>query len=200
MKENLTKRKQQAMETKRKIYITSIELIKQSGYEQVTVDGICDACQITKGAFYHHFKSKDDIVIGICMDMDRSLEAFIEEASSVKAPLERLEGILNYYIKFTAEIGLDATRQIYKLMVDGKHDYLVSAQRYPSVVLYQTVQDGQEAGIFRRDLSSERIVKHLNNFIFGLSLNWCIAGGSYDIEKEGRNSISELMIYIRNGA
>ena len=41
-------------------YVTSIELIHKRGYDHVTVNDICETCGITKGAFYHHFNSKED--------------------------------------------------------------------------------------------------------------------------------------------
>jgi AcrR family transcriptional regulator len=57
------KRKDQKELTKKKIFETSIFLFIEQGYENVTIDAIAKSIGLTKGAFYHHFASKDAILI-----------------------------------------------------------------------------------------------------------------------------------------
>lgn len=45
----------QESKTKELIRDTAIELFKKYGYEKVTIQQICKACQITKRTFYYHF-------------------------------------------------------------------------------------------------------------------------------------------------
>ena len=55
-------RKEKAAETKRKIFETAVRLIKENGYNNVTVSGICKSAGVAKGSFYVHYNSKEDIV------------------------------------------------------------------------------------------------------------------------------------------
>jgi AcrR family transcriptional regulator len=57
----MTKRDIQAQETKRKIIETASRLFWETGFEGVTVDSITQAAGVSKGNFYNHFKSKEDI-------------------------------------------------------------------------------------------------------------------------------------------
>jgi TetR/AcrR family transcriptional repressor of nem operon len=41
----------------------ALHLIRAQGYSATTVDGICRATGLTKGAFFYHFKSKDDLAL-----------------------------------------------------------------------------------------------------------------------------------------
>ena len=41
---------------------TSMNLFKENGYKNVSIDKICNNCSITKPTFYYHFKSKEEIV------------------------------------------------------------------------------------------------------------------------------------------
>lgn len=49
--------------TKEMIIEKANQLFQEKGYNQVTIQDICDACEITKTTFYYHMKSKDDLII-----------------------------------------------------------------------------------------------------------------------------------------
>lgn len=48
-------------ETKRKLVNAGVKLMRARGYNATTVDEICADAGVTKGGFFHYFKSKDDI-------------------------------------------------------------------------------------------------------------------------------------------
>ena len=53
-------------ETRNRILDAAIKLFNAKGFEDVTVlDIIADTGDLTRGAFYHHFKSKDDVLDAI---------------------------------------------------------------------------------------------------------------------------------------
>jgi TetR/AcrR family transcriptional regulator, transcriptional repressor for nem operon len=49
--------------TKTKLLDAGLTAIRAKGYTATTVDDICDAAGVTKGAFFHHFKSKEDLAV-----------------------------------------------------------------------------------------------------------------------------------------
>ena len=48
----LNKRKQQAIRTKQQLLDTAEELVKEKGFDAVSVDDIVAACGVAKGTFY----------------------------------------------------------------------------------------------------------------------------------------------------
>lgn len=53
-------------ETVEKILNVSLRLFQEKGYEHTTIQDIVDALGMSKGAIYHHFKSKEDIMEALC--------------------------------------------------------------------------------------------------------------------------------------
>jgi len=50
-------------ETKLNILKSALECFSKKGYEETQVDEICQQAGVTKGAFYYHFATKQDILL-----------------------------------------------------------------------------------------------------------------------------------------
>ena len=57
------------IQRKREIIETAFNLFVQNGYERTSVQQIIDTLGISKGTFYHHFKSKDDLLDAVISDI-----------------------------------------------------------------------------------------------------------------------------------
>lgn len=72
-------------ETRYKILNTSIELFKTKGYNNVTINEICKACNIVKGTFYYNYKSKDQLLLNYFFltnkDIDKKIETIDQSGS-----------------------------------------------------------------------------------------------------------------------
>ncbi|WP_042367722.1 TetR/AcrR family transcriptional regulator [Bacteroides neonati] len=43
-------------------FIVGLEVLAKDGFARITIDNLCGLLQITKGAFYHHFKNIDGYI------------------------------------------------------------------------------------------------------------------------------------------
>lgn len=88
--------------SKTKLLIAALNVIRAKGYAATTVDDICHAAAVTKGSFFHHFKSKDDLALSAAAFWGDMTEGFFASAPyhQPRDPLERLLG----YVDFRAEI------------------------------------------------------------------------------------------------
>jgi TetR/AcrR family transcriptional repressor of nem operon len=83
---------------KTKILDAALMAIRAKGYAATTVDDLCAASDVTKGAFFHHFKSKDDLALAAAEHWSKVTGERFEAAPyhSHADPLERVLGYLDF--------------------------------------------------------------------------------------------------------
>src|SRR5262252_540202 len=76
----------------------AVHLVRAQGYEATTVDDICRAAGLTKGAFFHHFKSKEDLAVAAAAHFSAMAERLFGAAPyrQLADPLERLLGYVDF--------------------------------------------------------------------------------------------------------
>ena len=69
-----------APDSKLRLLDAAIDAIRANGYDATTVDDVCAAASLTKGAFFHHFRSKDDLAIAAAQRWGDTTGALFETA------------------------------------------------------------------------------------------------------------------------
>lgn len=84
--------------TKRKLVDAGVKLMRARGYNATTVDDICTDAGVTKGGFFHYFKSKDDIAHAAVEHFfeDKAKQYEVAPFRKLANPLDRVFGRLNY--------------------------------------------------------------------------------------------------------
>ena len=47
---------------KKQWFVIGLQIIENNGVAKITIDNLCNLLEITKGAFYHHFKNIDGYI------------------------------------------------------------------------------------------------------------------------------------------
>ena len=53
---------------KKQWFVTGLTVLEKEGFAKITIDNLCGLLQITKGAFYHHFKYLQPIITQYFID------------------------------------------------------------------------------------------------------------------------------------
>ncbi len=88
----------QKTSAKDKILEAALMLIRAKGYSATTVDDLCAASDVTKGAFFHHFKNKDDLAVAAAEHWSKVTGEVFEAAPYHRNadPLQRVLGYLEF--------------------------------------------------------------------------------------------------------
>jgi TetR/AcrR family transcriptional repressor of nem operon len=81
-------------QTRTRLLDAALMVIRAQGYAATTVDDICKAAGLSKGSFFHHFASKEDLAVASARYWSEMTGALFVAADYHKAadPLERLLG------------------------------------------------------------------------------------------------------------
>jgi TetR/AcrR family transcriptional repressor of nem operon len=84
--------------SKIKLLDAALQVIRAKGYAATTVDDICHQAGVTKGSFFHHFKSKDQLALSATAHWEAMTEGFFAAAPYHKPsdPLDRLLGYVQF--------------------------------------------------------------------------------------------------------
>ena len=76
----------------------ALRVIREKGYSATTVDDLCAAAGVTKGAFFHHFESKEASAVAAAQHWSRVTGALFASAPyhTLEDPLARVLGYVDF--------------------------------------------------------------------------------------------------------
>ena len=79
-------------ESKIKLLDAALKVVRAKGYSATRIEDICAEAGLTKGSFFHHFRSKEDLALAAVAHWGARTTAFFADASyhDQSDPLDRL--------------------------------------------------------------------------------------------------------------
>ncbi|MBV8853908.1 MAG: TetR/AcrR family transcriptional regulator [Sinobacteraceae bacterium] len=83
---------------RQKLLDAALSVVRAKGYTATTVDELCAAAGVTKGAFFHHFNSKEELAVAAADYWSERTSAFFAAApyQRLEDPLDRVLGYLEF--------------------------------------------------------------------------------------------------------
>ncbi len=148
------------------------DIFARKGYAASTTRELSRALGITNGTFYHHFATKEDLLLRICNEsLDRITEAATEVVESDAAPLEKLRGLIRAHtLTMLGDQALHKT-MLTELSSLGptNQEAVVERRDHYSALVQSVIEEGQAQGDVRTDVEPHVLVLLLLNL-----LNWTI--------------------------
>jgi TetR/AcrR family transcriptional repressor of nem operon len=85
-------------ESKTKLLIATLGVIRAKGYTATRVEDICEAAGLTKGSFFHHFASKEELALAAAKYWGEVTRGLFDSApyQSLTDPVDRLLGYVDF--------------------------------------------------------------------------------------------------------
>lgn len=81
-----------------KLLNAALGVVRQCGYEATSVDHLCRSAGVTKGAFFHHFKSKEELAVAAAAHWSMVTGALFETAAyhGYEDPLDQFIAYIDF--------------------------------------------------------------------------------------------------------
>ncbi|MFF5919052.1 TetR/AcrR family transcriptional regulator [Streptomyces flavochromogenes] len=101
--------------TRQRIQDVALDLFAEQGYEKTSLREIAERLDVTKAALYYHFKTKEDILVGIFEDLTRPMDDLITWAQEQPRTLETRQEVLRRY-----QVALRAAAPLFRFMQENQ--------------------------------------------------------------------------------
>ncbi len=84
---------QPARDARTKLLDAALTAIRAQGYAATSVDALCRAAGVTKGAFFHHFRSKEDLALAAAAEFGAMADTLFDAPwTEAPTPADRILG------------------------------------------------------------------------------------------------------------
>lgn len=187
-------------ETRARILTAAQESFGALGYDRASVAEICRGAQVTKGAFYHHFESKQAVFMQLLEawldDMDQRLAVFEQSPLPVPEQLVAMTTVLGHVL-------ISATEQLPIYL-----EYLTQALRDPDLRaatirpydrfhrrIAEMIRKGIDQGSLK-PVPPEATASTLLAMVMGLLLEAMLAPDTIDMSAAAAQSMRVLLAGI----
>ena len=168
----MNKRQQQAQESKEKIFQAALALFEKYGYDQVTIEDICQSAGVSKGLFYNYFPSKMSLAWTAVQPLE---EKYQQLAASFRPGQPATEKLCRFMRCMLESTFYDSTiqkhaRLNYAREINGGTPLIFDQNRFAFRLLTQIVKEGQATGEFSSRLPADTLVQ----VVFRYGVGCCV--------------------------
>lgn len=190
------------MDTRELIIQKSFVLFLKNGIKEVSINEIIRSCNLSKGAFYHYFESKEQVYMEV---LNRFFFSYFKKQNvyysvdlPLKEKLERFErSFLVPYKEIAGLLKADQLTTYFRFLFQAASNYETIRKRVnihfyrKGYYLYQILETAKEVGEIRSDIDSEIAARQLLTMLIGET----ILDGIYTIEALKKNIHTVIFNY-----
>src|ERR1051325_1153571 len=157
----------------------------RNGYFNSKVADIARAADVADGTVYLYFKSKEEILRSIFdQNMAEAIESGRKLIEDIRDPREKLRRIARLHLE---RLGADRNLAVvFQVELRGSTKFMqeFSAARFAEYLdlLCKIFQEGQRAGVFRKELNAKVVSKILFGALDEMATNWIISKRNYQLD------------------
>ncbi|KLV04766.1 TetR family transcriptional regulator [Photobacterium aquae] len=186
------------MSKKNQIIQSAIELFATHGYENTSISSICTHAEVSKGAVFHHFSNKDELLRAVFIHMAEVINEVENDIAPQNEGLPALERLVNLleqifltmamterHLSYQFEFQLlsqPTTRAILKDLIDDRYQKMLD--QFQSIL--------QEIPTANGVVDSHMLIAEID----GIALNYVFYKNDYPIETIKNRFINKYLLLL----
>ena len=175
------------------------KLFLEQGYEHTTINQIIETSQTSRGAFYHHFRGKEELLFCVAYFFDNDYKNWQDNVNPNISTLDKLLEF-NAYVMRNLEDSpyrpFFATLYGLQVMTTGTR-HIINPERDYYKLIASLMKEGIEKGEIKSSLSYMELTEWYAIIERGLTYDWCLNQGRYSLVKYGQRMIKSFIDSIR---
>ncbi len=192
-KTEMSRQQQKSRETKEKIFRAAKRILQKQGYEELSIKNICEEAGVSNGSFYHHFKTKDDLLSYYIEDQPTINPDLLETPESVAGVQNGIIQVYMNYVKYCRELGVEFMSEYYDTKNQALNSDIRTERPYPIVTVQTYVEKAMEAGVVSLNVGIREFTTDIRMIVIGNVFEWCIKGGQVDFEGNMSRSLGKYL-------
>jgi AcrR family transcriptional regulator len=185
--------------TRKQILNASLNLFSERGFHATTVDAIVVRAKLTKGAFYHHFDSKEDLLRQIHSEYASEMLSGAREVDSatdlepidqLRSLIERAVVVLGRYHQHVAVF-----YQEFRFLSGDNYAAIRRMNDEQEDILLRVVARAKKAGQIRSDVNPKLLVFSVSG-ITAWTYHWYTPAGPMPLEKIARQLADIILVGV----
>ena len=189
----LSKQQRKSKETKERIFQAAKRILQKSGYEELSIKNICEEAGVSNGSFYHHFKTKDDLLSYYIEDQPSIDPDRLELPKNKEDAKETIIHVYLNYVKYCKELGVEFMAGYYTPHNQALNPTIRTERPYPIVTVQHYLVRALEANAIQLNLKIEEITTDIRMIVIGNVFEWAMRNGDADFEGNMRRSLSHYL-------
>ena len=189
----LSRQQMKSKETKARIFKAAKDILRIKGYEELSIKNICEEAGVSNGSFYHHFKTKDDLLSYYIEEQPGINPDLSELPADAKDAKETIIYVYINYVRYCKELGVEFMSNYYTPKNQSLNPLIRTERPYPIVTVQNYIRKCIDAGIIAPKLSLDALSTDIRMIVIGNVFEWCLKQGKADFEENMRRS---LKIYL----
>ena len=183
-------------ERQEQIINASIELIAEQSIQALTIKNIAKKINMTDGAIYRHFSSKNEILLGIIQPFQVQAEKTLKESCASKAPaIAQIESIftrhLGYFVQKPAVTAVIFSESIFQ------NDSHLAKEVFKLLEMHEKalsciLERGHKNREIRDDIQEKELIRVIIGSVRYTVTKWRLSGYNFDLKAEGAQMLSSL--------
>ena len=182
-------------DTRDQLIHAALVLFDTNGYPRTSVEDIVAKAKVTKGAFYHHFSSKEEVLEIIHnVYVESQIELCTRIISEDMNPREKLRELARATItnlnQYRAHVSV--YMQDRRFLTDQRKKNVLEKRSEIDKLFNSIIEDGVRSGYFRTDVSPKLITFGIIG-MYAWVINWWKPSGSLSLEQIADQYVDVLL-------
>ena len=191
--QELSKQQQKSKETKARIFQAAKHILQKKGYDQLSIKNICEEAGVSNGSFYHHFKTKDDLLSYYIEEQPSINPDLLDLPENTKETKDTIIQVYLNYVHYCEELGVEFMANYYTPKNQSLNPLIRTERPYPIITVQNYLKKAIDAGIIHPILDLDDITTDIRMIVIGNVFEWCLKSGNADFEGNMKRSLETYL-------